>query len=714
MLRALRSLPERLTSRRGSWIALAIGILALVAVIGALGRASVPAGNAAAPAASESSLAAAEAETFPDADEQTVLLVASRADGAELAADDLEAFAGLLPAIEAETGATASGPIPSEDGEAAVLPVTVEIGDDDEGAETAVHGLRTLLEEHPLDGLTVQVTGGPAFGVDVAAAFDGADFTLLLVTLGIVALLLVLTYRSPVLWIVPLVVVALADQAANKATAAIGTAMGLQFDSGIVSVLVFGAGTNYALLLVSRYRDELTRESDHRRALVTAWRRTGPAVLASNATVVLSLLTLVLAVIPGTRGLGIASAIGLIIALAAVLLVLPPALAVCGRGVFWPFVPRVSEDGSSTPAGGRGWRAVATGVARRPWLPLLGGVALLGVLATGVLGASVGLSQAEKFRVPSESAVGLEVLGEHFPPGEAQPMIVLVDSAEADAATEAIEGVDGIIRVTPAGESSDGDRTRLVVTGEPAPGTDESLRLVEDVRKAAHGVAGAGALVGGPVAVDVDARAGNLQDFLLIVPLVLAVCLLVLMMLLRAVVAPVVLLVVNTLSAVAAIGAGTWISRTVFGWDSLDLQVPLLSFLFLVALGIDYTIFLVHRARAEAGSVGTTAGMVNAVASTGGVITSAGIVLAAVFAALGLLPLVTLGQIGLIVGIGVIVDTFVVRTVVVPALFAVIGDAMWWPSRAPRPPRQREQSEAGAQGEECEDAQTHSFPSAVR
>lgn len=712
MLRALRSLPERLTSRRGAWIALAIGILALVAVIGALGRASVPSGNAAAPVASESSLAAAEAETFPDADEQTVLLVAGRADGAELTADDLEAFAGLLPAIEAETGATASGPIPSEDGEAAVLPVTVEIGDDDGDAETAVHGLRTLLEEHPLDGLTVQVTGGPAFGVDVAAAFDGADFTLLLVTLGIVALLLILTYRSPVLWIVPLVVVALADQAANKATAAIGTAMGLQFDSGIVSVLVFGAGTNYALLLVSRYRDELTRESDHRRALVTAWRRTGPAVLASNATVVLSLLTLVLAVVPGTRGLGIASAIGLIIALAAVLLVLPPALAVCGRVVFWPFVPRAGEGVSSTPSGG--WRAVATGVARRPWLPLLGGVALLCVLVSGLLGTTVGLSQAEKFRVPSESAAGLEVLGEHFPAGEAQPMIVFVDRAGADAATEAIEGVDGVIRVAPSGESSDGRRVRLVVTGEPAPGTDESLSLVAEVREAAHGVDGAGALVGGPVAADADARAGNLQDFLLIVPLVLAVCLLVLMVLLRAVVAPVILLVVNTLSALAAIGAGSWISRTVFGWDSLDLQVPLLSFLFLVALGIDYTIFLVHRARAEAASVGTTAGMVNAVASTGGVITSAGIVLAAVFAALGLLPLVTLGQIGLIVGIGVIVDTFVVRTVVVPALFAVIGDAMWWPARAPRPPRQKEQSKAGAQREEYEDAQTHSFPAAVR
>lgn len=690
MLRALRSLPERLTSRRGAWASLLIGVAVLIALLGVFGRASLPAGSDTAPPASESARADAEASSFPDADEHTVLIVASREDGDALTDGDLAALAGLVPAIEADTGAEAAGAIPSDDGEAAVIPATVTFGEEDGAAEEAVHGLRAVLEEHAIDGLVLQATGGPAFGVDVAAAFDGADFTLLLVTLGIVALLLILTYRSPVLWMIPLAVVALADQLATKATAAIGSALGLQFDSGIVSVLVFGAGTNYALLLVSRYRDELRCEPDHRRALATAWRRTGPAVLASNATVVLSLLTLALAVIPGTRGLGIASAVGLLIALAAVLLVLPPALAVCGRGVFWPFVPRVRDDLEAAVSGGRGWRRVASGVARRPWLPLVGGLALLGVLASGVLGVSVGLSQTEKFRVPSESAAGLEVLGAHFPAGEAQPLIVIADTREADAVTAAIGDVDGVIRVSTSGESADGERTRLVVTGEPGPGTDESLRLVEEVRTAAHGVEGADALVGGPVAADVDARAGSLQDLLTIAPLILCVCLIVLVVLLRAVVAPVVLLLVNTLSALAAIGAGSWISRSVVGWGALDLPVPLLSFLFLVALGIDYTIFLVHRARAEAASAGTAAGMVAAVASTGGVITSAGVVLAAVFAALGLLPLVTLGQIGLIVGIGVLVDTFVVRTVVVPALFAVIGDAMWWPGRAGRAPRSAE------------------------
>ncbi|MFK3677478.1 MMPL family transporter [Microbacterium sp. NPDC090218] len=679
MLRVLRSIPLWLTSRRGGWVSLLIAVVAFTALLGALGRAALPAGNEVAPTDSDSARAAALAEEFPDADERTALLIAVRDDGARLSADDLAAVGALAADIETETGHQPHGPLVSDDAEAAVIQATLTLEDDDAAAE-AVHGLRDVVTEHPIDGVSVQVTGGPAFGVDVASAFEGADFTLLMVTIGIVALLLIVTYRSPVLWMIPLVVVALADQLANKATAAIGAGLGLQFDTGIVSVLVFGAGTNYALLLISRYREELARETDHRRALVAAWRATAPAIVASNVTVVLALSTLVLAVIPGTRGLGIASAVGLLIALAAVLLVLPPALAVCGRRIFWPFSPRVGDAAAT----GRVWGAVARRVSRRPWVPLIGGLVLLGVFAGGLAGASVGLTQIEKFRVPSESAEGLTTLDEHFPAGEAQPLIVIAETAQADAVIAAVDDVPGVLRVSVTGESSDGSLTRLLVVGEPAPGTTESLELVGAVRDASATVPDAGAVVGGPVAADLDARDGNQRDLLLIVPLVLAVSLLVLIVLLRAVVAPVLLLAVNILSAVAAIGAGTWLSRILFGWDALDLQVPLLSFLFLVALGIDYTIFLVHRARVEARTVGTRQGMVRAVTATGGVITSAGVVLAAVFAALGLLPLVTLGQIGLIVGIGVLVDTFVVRTLVVPALFALVGDRMWWPGTAAR------------------------------
>lgn len=676
MHRFIDSLSLGLTSRRGAWISLALGVLALVALIGVFGRADLAAGSDPVPSQSESGQVAALSEEFPDADEQALLVVASRADGAALTADDLADLTALAVAIDAETGAASAGPFPSADGEAAVIQSTLSIGDEDDAAEHAVDGIRAVAADHPLDGVSVQVTGGAAFGVDVAAAFDGADFTLLLVTIVIVAVLLILTYRSPVLWLVPLVVVALADQLASKATAALGTALELQFDTGIVSVLVFGAGTNYALLLVSRYREQLLHHDDHRAALARAWRASLPAIVASNATVVVSLLTLLLAVVPGTRGLGIASAVGLLIALAAVLLVLPPALAVCGRGVFWPFVPRPGRPVQRVGA----WRALGARVVARPVLPVVAGLLLLAVAATGLVGTHLGLTQAERFRVPSESAIGLEVLGDHFSPGEAEPMVVIADSADADAVTAAIDDVAGVERTVVVAESDDDALVKLLVVGDAEPGSPESLQLVREVRDAAQTASGS-ALVGGPAGQALDARDANVHDFVVIAPLVLLVTLAVLMILLRALVAPLVLLLVNALSATAAIGAGALLGRVLFGWTALDLQVPLLAFLFLVALGVDYTIFLVHRARAEAATVGARPGMVNAVAATGGVITSAGIVLAGVFAALGLLPLVTLGQLGLIVGVGVLVDTLVVRTLVVPALFSLVGDRMWWPGR---------------------------------
>ena len=679
-VRLRNSLPERLTSRRGAWVSLVIVLLAFVTLFGLFGRADAPSGNDVAPPASESAQVGDLLEEFPDSGEQSVLIVATRDDGGALTETDLAAVADLKPAIDEQTGLESSRPFTSDDGEAAVIQAPITVGDDNAATADEVKALRGALAEHPVDGITLQVTGGPAFGADITAAFDGADLTLLLVTIGIVALLLILTYRSPILWLIPLAVVAFADQLAGKVTSAVGTALELQFDTGIISVLVFGAGTNYALLLISRYREELATHDDHRAALATAWRATAPAIVASNVTVVVALATLVLAVIPGTRGLGIASAVGLVMALAAVLFALPPLLAVCGRGVFWPFVPRPGQARQQ----GRVWGGIATRVVRRPVVAIVAGVALLAVMAMGLFGTSIGLSQTEKFRVASESAAGLETLSEHFPPGEAQPMFVVANTAAADEVANAVDELDGVVRVNAIGETEDGDLTKLLVTGEPAPGTQESLDLVQEVRDTVHAVPAADALVGGPVAQDLDARAGNLRDLLVIAPLVLAVGFIVLAILLRSLVAPFLLLLVNIASAVAAIGAGAWLSRMFFGQDALDLQVPLLSFLFLVALGIDYTIFLVHRAKAEAAVYGTRQGMVRAVAGTGGVITSAGIVLAAVFAALGVLPLVTLGQLGLIVGLGVIVDTLVVRTVIVPAIFSLVGDRIWWPGRTPR------------------------------
>ncbi len=660
-------------------MSLGIVLLAFVALFGLFTGIDGPTANETAPADSESSRVSALLQEFPNADEQAVLVVASRVDAADLSPADLAALEAIVPVLDAHTGLDSSGPSVSDDGAAAVIIAPITVGADNAETADVIENLRVQVAGNTPAWLDLQVTGGPAFGADVTSAFDGADFTLLLVTIIIVAVLLIVTYRSPILWLLPLVVVAFADQLAGKVTGAVGSLLDLQFDSGIISVLVFGAGTNYALLLISRYREELLVDQDHRAALSTAWRKTVPAIVASNITVVLALLTLALAVIPGTRGLGVTSAVGLLVALAAVLFALPPLLAVCGRKVFWPFVPKPGANAEH----GRVWKSIATAVMRRPWVSLGAGALVLAVLFAGLAGTTVGLSQVEKFRVQSESAAGLEVLGAHFPPGESQPILIVANSTETDDVLESIDDLEGVVRAHAIGETADGALTKVMVTGEFAPGTPESLALVAELRDSVHDVPGADALVGGAVATDLDARAGNQQDLLVIAPLVLAVSLVVLLVLLRSVVAPVVLLLVNLASAAAAIGAGSWLSRMLFDQHALDLQVPLLAFLFLVALGIDYTIFLVHRAGAEAEHHGTREGMVRAVSHTGAVITSAGIVLAAVFAALGVLPLVTLGQLGLIVGVGVIVDTLIVRTVIVPALFGVLGHRIWWPRRTP-------------------------------
>ncbi|QGH68799.1 MMPL family transporter [Pseudactinotalea sp. HY158] len=678
-------LSRALTSRRGSRVSLGIALVLIVLIFGAFSSAAAPAGNESAPADSESARVDQLLTRFPDADLGTVLVVAERADGSALTAGDEDALSALSTELadtapSARVADSVRDPMVSDDGRAAVITTALEVGQTNTETSDVVDDLRSRVEAALADtGLRAYVTGGPAFGADIAGAFDGADITLLAVTILIVAALLIVTYRSPVLWLIPLVVVAIADRAASILTNVAGAAFDLQFDAGIISVLVFGAGTNYALLLISRYREELHTHDDHRAALAAAWRHTAPAILASNVTVILSLSTLALAVIPGTRGLGIAAAVGLLVALAAVLLVLPPVLAMCGRRVFWPVVPTPG----TTPRIGRVWHAVAERVSKRPAAALVGGLAVLGIMATGLFGTSVGLTQIEKFRVASDSATGLEVLGDHFDAGNAQPILVVADTDHADAVLTAAQDTGGVLRARIGEESTDGTLTQIVVTGEAGPGEPASLELVRDLRASVGAIDGAGALVGGQIATDVDARAGNQSDLLLIAPLILAVSFLVLIVLLRSLVAPFLLLAINIASATAAIGAGAWLSRVLLDQHALDLQVPLLSFLFLVALGIDYTIFLVHRARLEARTKGTKEGIVAAVTGTGAVITSAGLVLAGVFAALGVLPLVTLGQLGLIVGLGVVIDTVLVRTIVVPATFTLLGDRMWWPGRNP-------------------------------
>lgn len=662
---------QRLTSRRGAALVLVLAVVLVGLASAVLGSVQAPPRGAGYAPSAESAAVAEQLRHFPGSDTAPVLLVATKG-GAALSPDDTSALADLAHRL----GAPDARPRVSEDGQAVTVTVPVPVSEDSATQVRTIEDLRADVAEHAPHDLTVQVTGGPAFGADIASSFDGADVTLLAVTVGVVALLLLLTYRSPVLWLLPLAVVGTADQLAGRVTAAVGEASGLPFDAGIVSVLVFGAGANYALLLVSRYREELHEHADHRAALAAAWRATVPAILASNATVVLALGTLLLASVPGTRGLGLASAVGLVIALVAVLLVLPAALALVGRRVFWPFVPRPGDE----PAHEGLWSKVARRVVARPGAHLAGGLAVLAVLASGLLGAGVGLSQADSFRTASESADGLVTVGEHFPAGSTAPFAVTVREGSTAATTSALASVDGVSAVIPSGTDGTG-LARLTVIGEPSPGTPASLELARALRTTAHAVPGAEARVGGGPAELLDARTAAESDLMTVAPLILLVSLAVLVLLLRAVVGPLVLLALNAASALAAIGLGAWLDEHLLGHPALDVQVPLVAFLFLVALGIDYTIFLMHRARAEAGEHGTREGVTRAVARTGAVITSAGVVLAAVFAALGVLPLVVLGQLGLVVGLGVLLDTLVVRTVVVPAATALVGDRFWWPGR---------------------------------
>ncbi len=670
--------------RRGkAWATLGLFLLVLIAAMGLFRSAQIPARGEAIPASAESARVAAELATRPGSDIAPMLLVATRRDGAALTAADTQALAGITGRVTPSDLPPVGPPQPSVagDGVAAYTLVPVRSAAQNSDNIDTITNLREAVGKATPADLQILVTGGPAFGADIANAFSGADFRLLMVTVAIVGVLLLLTYRSPILWLIPLSVVALADQLAAVVTKALGAASGLTFDAGIVSVLVFGAGTNYALLLISRYREELRREADHRVALQTARRTVLPAILASNATVVLALLTLLLAVVPGTRGLGLAGAAGLVIAALAALLPLPAVLSLVGRRVFWPVIPRAGMP--QTQQGG--WSRLGHAVVRRPALVVAAGVLVLGGLATGLVGTHLGLTQAQQFRVASDSQRGLEVVADHFPAGIAAPLTVITDAPAADAVAAAVRAVDGVATVSPLGRAEAGQaeagRAVLTVIGDAAPGSTASTDLVREVRAAAHGIPGAQAIVGGSPAVAVDAHTAADRDLRRVVPLVLGVTVLVLMVLLRAVLAPLVLLAINVLSALATIGAGAWVGRTLFDFPALDVQVPLIAFLFLVALGVDYTIFLVHRADAEAARHGIREGMARAVGHTGAVITSAGIVLAGVFAALGVLPLVVLGQLGLIVGLGVVVDTFVVRTLLVPGAIALLGDRAMWPRR---------------------------------
>ena len=443
---------------------------------------------------------------------------------------------------------------------------------------------------------------------------------------------------------------------------------------GILSVLVFGAGTDYALLLISRYRDELRSHEDRYVAMRRAWRRTSEAVLSSGATVVVGVLTLLLCSFPTTRGLGVASAVGIVVAAAGVLLVLPAALVLCGRWVFWPVVPRMGQP--TLVESGSFWGRVGRTVARVPGRLIVGSVLLLAVMAVGLSQVQTGLSTSEQFLDEPEAIAAADRLAESFPAGAAEPTVV-VTAEDPDQVVAAVAEVPGAAP-GPAVEGEDG-WSRLTVVLDAGPGSPAAEEAVLDLR---------GTLdrfdetwVGGAEAVAIDEADAAARDRGVVIPVVLLLVLVVLMLLLRSVVAPLILVATVVATYLAALGVSWWIFTGLFGFEAIDVGMPLLAFLFLVALGVDYNIFLVTRAAEEAPGRGTRDGMLRALAATGGVITSAGILLAAVFTVLGVLPLVVLAQLGVVIGIGVLLDTLLVRTVLVPAIAVRLGDWFWWPRR---------------------------------
>jgi putative drug exporter of the RND superfamily len=654
----------RITRRRTAWFVALVPLLLAVAVLGLLGegeREQSALDNL--PEGLDSTLGTELREQLPESDTSAAIILVT--------ADEGRLDPAVLEGLEVKAEFTVS-----EDGTAAIAVQPVQTAEGNDSSD-AVEELRDTLDESLPDGVTGQVTGPAAIQADLSAVFQGADVRLLLSTVVIVALLLVITYRSPILWVVPLVVVAVADRLAAVLSTQAMAVLGVAWDQstvGILSVLVFGAGTDYSLLLISRYRDELRATSDRHAAMAKAVRRTAEAVLASAVTVVLAVLTLLLSLTPTTRGLGLACAIGVTVAAFFALVVLPATLVLFGRWVFWPRVPR---EGDTALVDGTGfWHRVGAQVSRRPTAFITGSLLLLAVLAIGTLSIDTGLDREDQFLDEPEAITAAERAAESFPAGLTDPARV-VTTADADTVLERVEATEGVGSARVTGEGNGITQLDVVLEGES--GSPEARDTVLQLREEVADLDETHVL--GAEAEAIDEEEGAQRDRMLILPLLLALVLGALLLLLRAVVAPVLLVVTVLATYVASLGASWWLFTRVLGFEALDNSTPLFAFLFLVALGVDYNIFLVTRAREEARTHGSREGMLRALTATGGVITSAGILLAAVFAVLGVLPLVVLAQIGTVICIGVLLDTLLVRTVLVPALAVRLGDRFWWPRR---------------------------------
>lgn len=666
--------------------------------------------EAGAPTASESAEVARIIAEFPDSAGTSIFLVfnkASELSDAELTTINenvAEVFADhtdiefAIPALVSDDGTTASAIIP--------LDKTNVV----EEQEERYNEIRDISEAG-LSDVDVFLSGPEGFVVDISNVFAGADFTLLLVTASVVILLLLVTYRSPILWIIPLLVVGLADFLAGAMAEKTADMLGGQLDgstTGILSVLVFGAGTNYALLVISRYREELLKFESRADAMAKAVRGTAPAILASGGTVLVVMAVLWFAQLDSSRNLGLAGFVGIAVAMIAGIIVLPYALVIWPRWIFWPLTPKFGTK----PKRESLWARTGRTISKRPVLFSIGSAVLAIGLALPAMGIQTGLTANERFLTKPGAVIGIETLTEKFEEFQGSGFTVMASEDDVDAVQAFLDDSSDILVEIPAppvvgppvpgmviapapepeptfstvGESIDG-WTQITATLDFPSESDDAKSAIADLRIGLDSVGDGEALVGGGDAQVLDTEQAIEADQQLVFPAVLAVVLLILILVLRAFVAPLILLATVVASYFAALGASWVLFQTIWGFPALDGNVLVLSFLFLVALGIDYNMFLMTRVKEESEivvdgkPVGIKQGMVTALGATGGVITSAGVLLAAVFAVLGVLPLITLTQIGVIVCVGVLLDTLLVRTVVVPSLTFLVGERMWLPRK---------------------------------
>ena len=608
------------------------------------------------------------------------------------AIDERVAEAGRIAEDAGYLAGEVSPPIPSQDGEAvqAILPLAPEIGDE---IVPVVEDIRAAIE---VDGLDTFVTGPGGIFADFSNGFAGIDGLLLLAAFAVVLLILIVVYRSPILPFLVIGTAGLALTAANAIAYLLADADVITVNGqsqGISAILVVGAATDYGLLLVARFREELRREESKYTAMRIALRQSWEPIAASAATVILGVLCLLLSDLSSNRGLGPVAAVAVTLALVAALSFLPAALVLLGRAAFWPVRPRYGVE----PPAGKGWQRVAALVGRRPRRVLAGSVLLLVALAVfAPTYEADGLPFSDSISGEPNGIVGQEALARHFDAGAGSPAVIITPEDSRQEVAEAAAAVDGVASVVPFTGATAAPGTPadpLVVDGlvqldatlSVTADSVEATRVVEDLRAALDDVS-TEALVGGQTASNLDLQETATRDLQVIVPMVLLVITVVLALLLRSLVAPLLLIASVVLSVLATVGTAALLFDTVFGFPGSDPGILLIAFVFLVALGIDYNIFLMTRAREESADHGAQRGILRALAVTGGVITSAGLVLAATFGVLAVLPLIFLAQLAFLVGFGVLLDTFVVRTLLVPAAVHLIGDRVWWPSALAKRP----------------------------